>query len=79
MKIANRDAAIAKERVLQGECSVNGYIAFYRGKQIEVYANTTYEAQSKAAAMFKARKSHEVTVMLAERDGQQVVHSTGGL
>lgn len=31
------------------------------------------------AAMFKARKSYEVTVMLAEKDGQQVAHSTGGL
>ena len=58
---------------------MNGYIAFYRGKQVEVYANTTYEAQSKAAAVFKARKSYEVTVMLAEKDGQQVAHSIGEL
>ena len=58
---------------------MNGYIAFYRGKQTEVYANTTYEAQQKAAVVFKARKSYEVTVMLAEKNGQQVVHSTGGL
>jgi hypothetical protein len=58
---------------------MNGYIAFYRGKRIEVYANTSYEAQTKAAAAFKARKSYEVTVMLAEKDGQQVTHSTGGL
>jgi len=59
--------------------TMNGYIAFYRGKQTEVYANTTYEAQQKAAVVFKARKSYEVTVMLAEKNGQQVVHSTGGL
>jgi hypothetical protein len=59
--------------------TMNGYIAFYRGKQVEVYAATSYEAQQKAAAVFKARKSYEVTVMLAEKDGQQVVHSTGGL
>jgi hypothetical protein len=58
---------------------MNGYIAFYRGKRIEVYANTSYEAQTQAAAAFKARKSYEVTVMLAEKDGQQVTHSTGGL
>jgi hypothetical protein len=58
---------------------MNGYIAFYRGKQVEVYAASSYEAQTKAAAMFKAKKSYEVTVMLAEKDGQQVVHSTGGL
>jgi hypothetical protein len=54
---------------------MNGYIAFYRGKQVEVYANTSFEAQTKAAAMFKAKKSYEVTVMLAERDGEQVVHT----
>lgn len=54
--------------------TMNGYIAFYRGKQVEVYAATSYEAQQKAAAVFKARKSHEVTVMLAEIVGVQVVH-----
>ena len=54
---------------------MNGYIAFYKGKQIEVYAPTSYEAQTKAAAIFKAKKSYEVTVMLAERDGEQVVHT----
>jgi hypothetical protein len=58
---------------------MNGYIAFYRGKQIYICANTSYEAQQLAVATFKARKSYEVTVVLAERDGQQVVHSTGVL
>lgn len=58
---------------------MNGYIAFYRGKQIEVHAQTSYEAQQIAARQFKARKAYEVHVVLAERDGQQVVHSTGAL
>jgi hypothetical protein len=53
---------------------VNGYIAFYRGKQTEVYANTTLEAQTKAATFFKAKKQYEVDVYLAEKDGEQVVH-----
>ena len=53
---------------------MNGYVAFYRGKRTEVYADTSYEAQQKAAAFFKARKSYEVTVMLAETDGEPVVH-----
>lgn len=57
---------------------MNGYIAFYRGKQLEVLADSSYAAQQKAAALFKARKAYEVTVVLAERDGQQVEHSTGG-
>ncbi len=56
---------------------MNGYIACYRGKQIEVRAATSYEAQTKAAAQFRARKSYEVTVYLCEReDGSAVTQST---
>ena len=53
-----------------------GYIAIYKGKQIEVYAETAYKAQLEAAARFKAKKSYEVSVYLCEKDGVQVVHST---
>jgi hypothetical protein len=51
-----------------------GYIAFYRSQQIEVYANSSYEAQIKAASRFKCRKPYEVTVLIAQKDGRQVVH-----
>jgi len=54
---------------------MNGYICFYRGRQCEVYADTSYAAQEKAAQVLKARKSWEVTVVLAERAGQQVEHT----
>ncbi len=54
---------------------MNGYIAFYKGKKLEVYANSTYEAQKKASEHFKARKSYEINVMLAEKDNEQVVHT----
>lgn len=54
---------------------MNGYIAFYRGKQVEVHANTSYEAQEKATQSFKAKKSYEVTVVLCEIDGEQVIHT----
>jgi hypothetical protein len=54
---------------------MNGYIAFYRGRKAEVHADTAYEAQQKAAALFKARKSYEVTVVLAEKNGAQVTHN----
>ena len=47
------------------------YIAFYRGKQIEVKALRSFDAQEIAAKQFKARKSYEVTVML---DGTPVIH-----
>ncbi len=52
------------------------YIAFYRGKQIEVKAMRSFDAQEIAAKAFKARKSYEVTVMLAARpDGTEVIHT----
>lgn len=53
---------------------MNGYKAFYKGKELEVYAETSYKAQLKAAELFKAKKSYEVTVCLCEIDGKQVVH-----
>lgn len=54
---------------------MNGYKAFYKGRQIEVMADTSYEAQTKAAKEFKARKSYDVTVVLCEFNGEQVVHT----
>lgn len=52
-----------------------GYKAFWRGKTTEVRAASSYEAQQKAAAIFKTKKRHEVTVVLCERpDGSQVTH-----
>ena len=54
---------------------LNGYKALFKGKSIEVYAASSYEAQQKAAAQFKAKKSYEVTVVLCEKAGEQVVHT----
>lgn len=53
---------------------MNGYIAFYKGKQTEVYAETSFEAQKKAAEIFKAKKRYDVIVHLCEKDGKQVTH-----
>jgi len=52
----------------------NTYGCFYRGKSIQVQEETTYKAQEEAAKQFKAKKSWEVSVMLMEQDGQEVVH-----
>ena len=41
------------------------YIAFYKNKKIAVVAETSYKAQVKAAAVFKTKKSYDVTVVLA--------------
>lgn len=42
------------------------YIAFYRGRQVEVQAETSYAAQTKAAVLFRAKKQYEVTVVLCD-------------
>ncbi len=55
---------------------MNGYKAFYKGKEIEVYAETSYGAQQIAAAKFKARKSYDVHVVLCEKSGETISHST---
>ena len=53
---------------------MNGYICFYKDKKIEVIAISSYAAQQEAAKVFKAKKSYQVTVVLAEKDGKQVTH-----
>ena len=54
---------------------VYGYVCFYKGKRLEVYAASTYQAQLEAAKLFKAKKSYEVSVTLAEHeDGKPVTH-----
>jgi hypothetical protein len=59
---------------------MNGYKAFFKGKSIEVYAETSAQAQKSAAVIFKARKSWQVTVVLCElgtdgtKPGEQVTH-----
>jgi hypothetical protein len=54
---------------------MNGYVCLYKGKRLEVYADTIYQAQQKAAAHFKTKKGWEVNVMLAELDGKEYIHT----
>ncbi len=54
---------------------MNGYICFHNNKHVEVYAETSYKAQQKAARLLKVKKSHEITAVLAEKDGQPVTHA----
>ena len=51
---------------------MNGYIAMYKGKQIEVWADTSLGAQMEAAKKFKAKKSYEVSVYLCELKSEPV-------
>jgi len=55
---------------------MNGYKAFYNGKTLDILATNSYQAQEQAAKQFKAKKSYQVTVMLCEKEGKQVIHST---
>ena len=59
---------------------MNVYIALWNGKRIEVHAETSYSAQCKAEIEFKKGtrkkvKGYEITVVLCELDGEQVVHT----
>lgn len=58
---------------------MNTYEAFYKGRRITVQAETSYKAQLLAATLFKARKSYDVTVIVAEIAGKPVIHSTASL
>ena len=60
---------------------MNGYVCFWQGKQCEVNADTSYAAQLLATIEFKkiaGRKKvngYDITVVLAEKNGQQVTHN----
>jgi len=54
----------------------NGYVGFYRGQRAECTADTQFEAQQKLAKLLKAKKTYDVAVILAEKDGTTVVHDT---
>lgn len=55
-----------------------GFKAFYSGKTTEVYATSSYEAYKKAVEFFKPpkKKTHMVSVVLCEKAGVPVTHST---
>ena len=60
---------------IQGE-GKNIYKAFYKGKEIDLKADSSYSAQTKAAVIFKAKKSYEVTVVVLSVEGKDITHST---
>ena len=49
-----------------GELNMNGYKAFFNGREADVYADSLYQAKLKALELFKPRKSqaHMVHVHL---------------
>jgi hypothetical protein len=53
---------------------MNVYICFYKHYRVEVYADTSYEAQCKAQKILKVRKGFDISVILAEKEGTPVIH-----
>lgn len=52
------------------------YLCFYKGRELTLQAPSSYAAQLLAAKQFKARRSYDVTVMLAANEaGEPVVHT----
>lgn len=53
---------------------LNGYVCFYRDKRIEVYAESSYAAQIKAADQLKVKgmRRSSISVVLAEKAGVAV-------
>ena len=60
---------------------INGYVCFYNGQRIEVYAQSVLGARLKAENSFKPprRQRHMISVVLAERGGQVVEQSPASL
>ena len=56
---------------------MNGYIAFYNDKEIEIRAESLYAAKLEAIKQLKVQKSKQglLAVVLAEKSGEQVVHT----
>ncbi len=71
------------EKMMEGGGAIgdgkNTYVAFYKGKQVDVKADTTLAAQNTAAKHFKAKKAYDVTVVLGMLGDKEVVHSTASL
>ena len=65
--------------LLPKSTTLNGYIAFHKNRRVEVYAYTLFEAREKAVALLKPKKPHDINIMLAEKGGAPVVHSTASL
>lgn len=55
---------------------MNKYLCFYRGKTLQVEAETSYEASRKAAKIFKAKRPWDVSVILGENAKGPVTHSS---
>lgn len=56
---------------------MNSYVCFYKEKQCEVYADTMFQARTKAAEKMKVKPKDEykISVNLAELNGKPYIHT----
>ena len=54
---------------------MNGYIGFYMGRRYEVQSDTSYHAQQEIARQHNIKRRSDITVVLAEKDDEQVTHN----
>ena len=56
--------------------NLNGYLCFYNGKKIEVYAKSSFTAREEAAKILKVKKRYLISVVLCElNNGEQAAHN----
>lgn len=54
-----------------------GYIAMYRGKKLEIRAESSYAAELEAARLFKTKKVYMIDIYLCETgNGKKTVVTT---
>jgi len=58
---------------------MNKYVCMWRGKTIDVSAESQYKAQVQGAMMLKAKRTWEVSVVLVEVEGREVQTNTASL
>jgi len=58
---------------------MNTYQAFYKGREVQIEATTSREAQQLACVCFKAKKAYEITIVLVSVEGTQYTHSPASL
>lgn len=68
------DAALSQAARERAEPKLNGYVAFFNGRRVELRAESLWAAKQAACKEFKVRKAEEslVAVVLAELDGEAV-------
>ena len=60
---------------------MNGYLAFYQGNRLEVYADTIWQAKQKAIQELSVPKKKQglLTIALAEVEGKEYINNASSI